>query len=98
MLLFPSKHEGFGIPLVEAMKFGVPVISSNTSVMPEVLNGAGVLIDDYMSPEAWANQILCLHENVNQQILLIKKGKQRAQFFGWQKTAEKLVKIYENLL
>ena len=98
MLLFPSKHEGFGIPLVEAMKFGVPVISSNTSVMPEVLNSAGMLVDDYMSPKAWADQILHLHENIEEQALLIKKGKQRAHFFSWEKTAKKLVQVYENLL
>lgn len=98
MLLFPSKHEGFGIPLVEAMKFGIPVISSNTSVMPEVLNSAGMLVDDYMSPKAWADQILYLHENIEQQALLIKRGKRRAQFFSWEKTARKLIQIYENLL
>lgn len=98
MLLFPSIHEGFGIPLVEAMEVGVPVISSNISAMPEVLNDAGYLIDDYLSPEAWADAIVDLNEDHHKKNFLVEKGLERAKMFSWAKSASLLVNIYQDLL
>lgn len=98
MLLFPSIHEGFGIPIAEAMQLGVPVISSNTSVMPEVLEGAGALVDDFLSPEAWSEKIkeLIQHPEVRQTLSL--KGLERSKTFSWDTSANKLIQIYEDLL
>lgn len=98
MLLFPSIHEGFGIPIAEAMQLGVPVISSNTSVMPEVLDGAGALVDDFLSPEAWSEKIkeLIQHPEIRQTLSL--KGLERSKTFSWDTSANQLIQIYEDLL
>ena len=98
MLLFPSVHEGFGIPLVEAMQLGVPVISSNTSAMPEVLAGAGVMVSDFLSPEAWAEKINELIQYPELRQEMIEKGLIRSNIFSWDVSAQKLVQIYEDLL
>ena len=98
ILLFPSVHEGFGIPMVEAMQMGVPVIASNTSVMPEVLNDAGVLVDDFLSPSAWAEEIITLYKSPEQRGELSKKGIKRAEDFSWEGSAGQLIQIYERLL
>ena len=98
ILLFPSVHEGFGIPMVEAMQMGIPVIASNTSVMPEVLNDAGILIDDFLSPSAWAEGIITLWKSPEHRQQLSKKGIKRAGDFSWEGSAEQLIQIYERLL
>lgn len=98
ILLFPSVHEGFGIPMVEAMQFGIPVIASNTSVMPEVIGNAGVLVDDFLSPEAWAKEIVDLLDSTETLKLLSEKGKERAKDFSWNSSALKLIEIYQRLL
>jgi glycosyltransferase involved in cell wall biosynthesis len=98
ILLFPSSHEGFGLPLIEALKACIPVISSDTSVMPEVLNGSGVLVKDYLSPKAWAKEIIRLNSDKEMREKLIISGKKRAEDFSWDIAAEKLIKVYESLL
>lgn len=98
MLLFPSLHEGFGIPLIESMQLGTPVISSNVSVMPEVISDAGLLVDDYLNPEAWVDKINELSTNDDLQKKLIQKGHIRAQLFSWEMAGKKLVEVYENEL
>jgi len=98
LLLFPSIHEGFGIPIVEAMQLGVPVIASNTSVMPEVLDHAGVLIDNFLSPEAWAEEINSLIHLPQRRMELSLQGLERSKAFSWDASAEKLVQVYETLL
>jgi len=97
-LLFPSVHEGFGIPLVEAMQQGIPVIASNTSVMPEVLNNAGVLVNEFLSPSAWADKIIQLYDDPELRNQLSIQGSNRAKNFSWKTSAEKLIHIYEELL
>ncbi len=98
MLLFPSVHEGFGIPIAEAMQLGVPVITSNTSVMPEVAGNAGVLVNDFLSPEAWAENIIALIENPERRKQLSVKSLERAKAFSWDISADKLIQDYEDLL
>ena len=86
-LLFASRFEGFGIPIVEAMKCGVPVITSTTSSMPEVAGDAGVLVDP-ASVESIAEAI---HQVTSDETLrknLIEKGIARAKLFSWDRSAE----------
>ena len=98
MLLFPSVHEGFGIPIAEAMQLGVPVITSNTSVMPEVVGNAGVLVDDFLSPEDWAENISKLIKHQDIRAELSEKSLERSKAFSWDNSAEKLIRVYQDLL
>ena len=84
--LYPSLFEGFGVPMLESMKCGVPVIASNQSVMPEILNGAGLLID----PSSIDSTVSGMEQLLDAQLHneLSKKGVERATHFSWDRTAE----------
>lgn len=97
ILVAPSLHEGFGLTLLEAMACGTPVITSNCSAMPEVVGDAGVLVDPTDS-QAIANAIQHLYYNSSLYQELCLKSIERSRLFGWEKTAEEITKIYENLL
>lgn len=95
--LFPSYSEGFGIPIIEAMACGIPVITSNLSAMPEVAGPGAILINPH-HPEEIAEALLHL-ENDSQ---FYKQQKQygllRVQHFSWSKAAQELLKVYQALL
>lgn len=94
--LYPSLRESFGIPLVEAMACGTPVITGNTSSMPEV-GGPGILSIDPYKPEEMADAILRLE---NEEDLYQKQrdyGLLRARQFSWEKTVDELTKVYQSL-
>ena len=94
--LNPSLRESFGIPLVEAMACGTPVITGNTSSMPEV-GGPGILSIDPYKPEEMADAILRLE---NEEDLYQKQrdyGLLRARQFSWEKTVDELTKVYQSL-
>ncbi len=97
MLLAPSTHEGFGITLLEAMACGTPVITANTSAMPEVVGDAGVLIDP-LNVEAIAAALLHLRRDSTYRQALIQKGLERVKVFTWEAVAETIAQIYESLL
>jgi len=97
MLLAPSTHEGFGITLLEAMACGTPVITANTSAMPEVVGDAGVLIDP-LNVEAIAAAILHLRRDSTYRQALIQKGLERVKTFTWEAVAEAIAQIYESLI
>lgn len=96
-LLYPSLRESFGIPILEGMACGTPVLTSNTSSMPEVSGGAALLIDPN-SPQEIANGIEKLVTDDQLRNDLINKGLKRAADFSWKKTAEAYLKIYRDLL
>lgn len=98
ILLFPSVHEGFGLPMLEAMQLGTPVIASNTSVMPEVLQDAGVVVDNFLSPAGWAEAIIKLYDSSEDQKYFSQKGIAHARNFSWDISAKHLIKVYERLL
>lgn len=93
----PSFEEGFGIPLLEAMATGTPVVSSNTSSMPEVGGNAAV----YFNPRDLGDFVDKIMMVLNDQKLrksLIEKGQKRIKEFSWKKLAEQTLEVYEQIL
>jgi len=90
-LVYPSFFEGFGLPVIEAMQCGVPVITSNTSALPET-GGTAALYADPADPDAIAKQMLLLYRDETLRSKLIENGKERAGEFSWDKAAEKFWK------
>jgi len=88
-VIYPSFFEGFGLPIVEAMQCEVPVITSNTSSMPEI-GGDAALYADPNNPDAIAKHMLSLYKDETLRNTLIAKGKDRAARFNWDHAAEQL--------
>ena len=96
LFVYPSLYEGFGIPILEAMSSGVPVICSNTSSMPEVAGDAALLIrPDEPIPIAEAMHSMLTSTDLREE--KIRLGYLQAEKFSWDKSAEKLMTIYEAL-
>ena len=93
---FPSFFEGFGVPPIEAMACGAPVITSNTSSLPEVVGDAALLINPH-KPDELAHAITRLIENPQLQEELRQKGYERAKQYTWAASARKMLTIYEQL-
>lgn len=94
--LYTSLRESFGIPLLEAMACGTPVITSNTSSMPEIAGNEAILINPE-SPEEITEQMLRLESDEDYYNTLKEIGLKRAELFSWRKTAEELLKLYETV-
>jgi glycosyltransferase involved in cell wall biosynthesis len=90
LFVFPSHYEGFGLPLVEAMACGVPVVASNTSSIPEVVEDAALLVPP-TQPEAFAEAILRVRRDKELRAAMIEKGLSRAACFRWDKAAGQLL-------
>lgn len=95
--VYPSKYEGFGIPPLEAINYGCPVVASNSSSIPEVVGDAGL----YFDPESMEE----LGERINQVIndndlrkKLIEKGYKQKEKFSWNKCSEETLKFYKKVL
>ncbi len=84
--IYPSKYEGFGLPIVEAMQSGVPVITSNLSSMPEV-GGDAVLYADPENPKMIAEQMQMLYKDEKLRQLQIEKGIEMAKKYNWNQSA-----------
>lgn len=95
--LYPSLRESFGIPMLEAMACGTPIITSNTSAMPEVAGTGTQLIDPY-KPEEIANAILRLEQDEAFYQSQVSYGLERVKLFSWTRTADELAKIYERIV
>jgi glycosyltransferase involved in cell wall biosynthesis len=96
-LVYPSLYEGFGLPLVEAMACGIPVIASNVASMPEVLGDAGILVDP-TDRQAWTSAILDVVTNDRTRDRLRKAGLRRAAEFTWARTATLTLAAYRGVL
>lgn len=88
-LVYPSLFEGFGLPIIEAMQAGTPVICSNTSSMPETAADAALFADPN-DPDAIAKQMLALYKDESLRNAQLEKGIQRAGEFNWDKTADQV--------
>jgi glycosyltransferase involved in cell wall biosynthesis len=97
LLAFPSLHEGFGLPLLEAMACGTPVLTSDRSAMPEVSNGAAYLVDPE-SVEAIAAGLHELLDSAAQREWLIGLGYDRVQRFSWTRAAQETAAVYEQIM
>ncbi|MFZ5469884.1 MAG: glycosyltransferase family 4 protein [Myxococcota bacterium] len=97
VFVFPSRYEGFGLPPLEAMSLGVPTIVSNAGALPEVCGDAAVHVDAG-DAASWAAAIERLLSSRNEAYALAQKGKERARQFTWQRTAEKTLEVYRNVL
>ena len=95
--VFPSLNEGFGLPIVEAMASGVPVITSNITSMPEIGGDAVITIDPFNKEElAEAMHNVLTDESLRKK--MIEAGLSRAKGFTWQKTVEQTENLYNELL
>ncbi len=95
--VYPSYFEGFGIPILEAFKCGVPVITSNITSMPEVAGNAALLVNPF-SIEELKNALKEIDSNEDLRKELIEKGLQRVQQFSWQRTSELIWQSIEKTL
>ncbi|MBI3601177.1 MAG: glycosyltransferase family 4 protein [Nitrospinae bacterium] len=96
IFIYPSLYEGFGLPVLEAMACGTPVISSNTSSLPEVVGDSGILIDA-KEPKNIAAAIIALLENDRQREILRGKGLARAKEFTVEKYSSKILSLIETI-
>ncbi len=97
VFLYPSLRESFGIPILEGMACGVPVITSNTSSMPEVAGEeAAVLVDPFDTSQITEALINVIEDEALTE-LLVEKGIQRAKHFSWEAMAKNVLELYEKV-
>ncbi len=98
MLVFPSFYEGFGLPVLEAMASGCPVISSNAASLPEVLGQAAIQIDPESPAEEWSKTITRLLSSEDLKDSLRSMGLLRARDFSWEKCAQQTLEVLKNVV
>lgn len=96
LFVFPSLYEGFGLPPLEAMACGVPVISSNAASLPEVVGDAGIQVDP-LDVQGLADAMRRVLMDQTLWETLKQKGLQRAQQFSWDTAARQLLRVYEGV-
>ena len=96
VFLYTSLRESFGIPMLEAMACGTPVITGNTSAMPEIAGEGGILVNSLNAKEI-AEKILYLEQDQIFYQNQIKYGLNRVQKFSWAQTAENLLSLYKTI-
>ena len=97
IFVYPSLYEGFGLPPLEAMACGCPVITSNTSSLPEVVGDAGIMINP-MDIDSLTTSMLKILTNPELKEEMGKKSLERAKMFSWKEAARETWKLYEDIL
>jgi glycosyltransferase involved in cell wall biosynthesis len=97
VFVYPSLYEGFGLPPLEAMACGTPVIVSSASSLPEVVGDAALLASPH-KPEEWAMALSSLCNDAGLRNALATRGPQRAQQFSWKRTARETAKVYRTVI
>ncbi len=97
VFVFPSLYEGFGLPPLEAMASGTPVVTSNVSSLPEVVGDAAVLVDPY-SAESIADGILGVLRSTHLRGELSKRGLERVKAFSWARSVQRVREVYGEVL
>ncbi len=95
IFVFPTLYEGFGFPVLEAMKFKLPVIASDLPVMKEIAGDAAAFVNPF-SPEEISKTMYNISSDATRKNKFINLGLERNKLFTWQKTAEKMISIYES--
>jgi glycosyltransferase involved in cell wall biosynthesis len=93
VLAFPSAYEGFGLPVLEAMNHGCPVVASTAGALPAVTGGAAVLVEPFDAP-AWAEALAAVLDQASTADALAVAGQRRAREFAWSSSAEALADAY----
>jgi glycosyltransferase involved in cell wall biosynthesis len=97
LFLYPSLRESFGIPMLEAMRCGVAVITSNTSSMPEITGGEAAYIIDPFKPEQITEGIIKLLKDEKLRNELIEKGFKQSKKFSWENMAKDVLSLYDEV-
>ncbi len=95
--VYPSLYEGFGLPVLEAMASGTPVVASRAASMPEVLGEAGMLLDP-LDVEAWTEAIIKVVNDEHLRARMRHAGRARAAMFTWERTARATLAVYRRVL
>ncbi len=98
LFVYPSLYEGFGIPPLEAMYVGTPVITSNMSSLPEVVGDAAILLDDPSDPVEMAGAIGKVVGNKGLSAKMVRKGKVRCALFSWERCAVETMRLFEGII
>jgi glycosyltransferase involved in cell wall biosynthesis len=94
---YPSLEEGFGLPCLEAMSLGIPVIASVHASIPEIVGGSGLLVDPANIPRM-ALEVESMIEDSNRRIVLVQAGHERVKQFKWDTVARLVMEIYKEQL
>jgi glycosyltransferase involved in cell wall biosynthesis len=97
LFVYPSRYEGFGIPLLEAMNLACPVICSNAGALPEVVNDAALLFEPDSASDL-SNAIERLLGDTDLRRSLVERGRERVRQFSWERCAQETLDIYQRLL
>ena len=97
VFVYPSLYEGFGLPILEAMASGAPVITSNNSSMAEIAKDAAILTDPRSDAQIKKAIEMVLSLNMENYQKMVKASKVRAKQYSWQKAARETLKIYEEV-
>lgn len=93
---FPSLDEGFGMPVLEAMAHGIPVVTSNCSALPEVAGDAALLVDP-QDTESIAAALVSLAGNESQRDDFSRRGLERARMFSWKSAVDRTWAVYDEI-
>jgi len=96
LLAFPSLYEGFGFPLLEAMACGCPVVTSNTSSLPEIVGEAGITVNPYDTDSLAQAMRQVLTDNKLRDDM-VRKGLEQAKRFSWEKAARETLEVYNKV-
>lgn len=97
LFVYPSRYEGFGLPVLEAMACGCPVVTCETSSITEIADSKSVVLVRPNDPIMLAKSILNIIQHTELRENLVIEGFQRAKDFSWEKTARKTINVYEQL-
>jgi glycosyltransferase involved in cell wall biosynthesis len=96
LLVFPSRYEGFGMPVVEALESGLPVVAARAGATPEIAGDAAVLVDP-ADPEGFADAMWRVATDESLRATLVAAGRRRATEFSWDRAAAASLRVYHSL-
>jgi len=97
VFVFPSLYEGFGLPPLEAMASGTPVVTSNVSSLPEVVGDAAVLVDPY-DPDSIADGMKQALTDSELRERLVARGLAKVREYSWERSVARIREVYEEVL